>query len=71
MLLDGNILKFKIYKPLGPSNSISKILFHREFPGRPVVRICAFTLKTKGSVPVQGTKILQAKQHGQINKLIR
>lgn len=64
MLLDGNILKFKIYKPLGPSNSISKILFHREFPGRPVVWICAFTLKTKGSIPSQGTKILQAKQHG-------
>ena len=30
-----------------------------EFPGGPVFRICAFTAKGLGSIPGQGTKILQ------------
>ena len=30
-----------------------------EFPGGPVFRICAVTVKGLGSIPGQGTKILQ------------
>ena len=40
----------------------------REFPGGPVVRLCAFTAEGTGSTPGRGTKILQAVQRGQKKK---
>ena len=41
-----------------------KILWSREFPGSPVVRTWSFHCQGLGSVPGQGTKILQAMWHG-------
>ena len=37
----------------------------RGFPGGPVVRIGTFTVRSPGSIPGQGTKILQATRCGQ------
>ena len=40
--------------------SIKQKFHHREFPGSPVFRTCAFTAKGQNSIPDQGTKIPQA-----------
>ena len=46
----------------------SKITF-REFPGGPVVRLCASTAGGMGSIPGQGNKIPQAARCSQKKKL--
>ena len=38
---------------------VAIIIKLREFPGSPEFRLCAFTAKGLGSIPGQGTKILQ------------
>ena len=38
------------------------------FPGSPLVRTCAFTVKGAGSIPGQGTKIPQAAWHSHKTK---
>ena len=40
----------------------------REFPGGPVVRTQCFHSHGLDSIPGQGTKTLQAMEHGQIDK---
>ena len=40
--------------------SIKQKFHHREFPGSPVFRTCAFTAKGQNSISDQGTKIPHA-----------
>ena len=48
-----------------------KDFYHRDFPDGPVVRIRHFTAMALGSIHGQRTKIPQAVQCGQKNKLIK
>ena len=62
----GSRVQFRALKSF--YSPIFETIQNREFPGGQVVRTVSFHCHGPGSIPGQGTEILQAMWHGQTNK---